>query len=323
MLTTRLQGQGGALNRPVSVGGVPILPGDAILADGLGVVAIHADELPTVLARADALLELTTRTIAGGVETGAPIGQLSGASDIVTAPCLRGERWRGISDHVDAAFAACPAGALGFVYDYSTAKFSTDPAKFTLPEVIEARGGGREIGCGLVRFGPLSCRPSTTACGGNLSTVSVELPPQRALAHCQGFGPRRGPRGLRAPARVASCARDDGSAASAQLRVCDGHGVYAGGHTFGHCSGEFCAGGLPLQDRLSADLPRHRNSLLSPREAECLALTAEGLSAKQIAYALGRSESMVVKHLQAAGGKLGARNRSHAVALATRHGWIT
>ena len=84
VLTTRLQGQGGALNRPVSVGGVPILPGDAILADGLGVVAIHADELPAVLARADALLELTTRTIAG-VETGAPIGQLSGASDIVTA----------------------------------------------------------------------------------------------------------------------------------------------------------------------------------------------------------------------------------------------
>ena len=84
VLTTRLQGQGGALNRPVSVGGVPILPGDAILADGLGVVAIHADELPAVLARADALLDLTTRTIAG-VETGAPIGQLSGASDIVTA----------------------------------------------------------------------------------------------------------------------------------------------------------------------------------------------------------------------------------------------
>ncbi|KAB6715080.1 helix-turn-helix transcriptional regulator, partial [Roseobacter sp. TSBP12] len=62
---------------------------------------------------------------------------------------------------------------------------------------------------------------------------------------------------------------------------------------------------------------------LSPREAECLSLTANGLSAKQIAYALDRSESMVVKHLQAAGVKLGARNRSHAVAIATRQRWIS
>ena len=61
----------------------------------------------------------------------------------------------GISDHVDAAFAACPAGALGFVYDYSTAKFSTDPAKFTLPEVIEARGVAERLvadWCGLALY---------------------------------------------------------------------------------------------------------------------------------------------------------------------------
>ncbi|SDX12713.1 RraA family protein [Roseicitreum antarcticum] len=81
-LTTRLQRLGGALNRPVSVGGVPVLAGDAILADALGVVAFHISELEASLTRADALLALTTRTIAG-VEGGALIGALSGASDMV------------------------------------------------------------------------------------------------------------------------------------------------------------------------------------------------------------------------------------------------
>lgn len=89
VLTTRLQGQGGALNRPVCVGGVPILAGDAILADALGVVAIHADELDAALTQADALLDLTKRTIAG-VEAGQMIGALSGASDIVTNDACKG-----------------------------------------------------------------------------------------------------------------------------------------------------------------------------------------------------------------------------------------
>jgi regulator of RNase E activity RraA len=89
VLTTRLHGQGGALNRPVCVGGVPILAGDAILADALGVVAIHADELDASLTQADALLNLTTRTIAG-VEAGQMIGALSGASDIVTNDAGKG-----------------------------------------------------------------------------------------------------------------------------------------------------------------------------------------------------------------------------------------
>jgi len=87
VLTTRLQGQGGALNRPVSVGGVPILAGDAILADALGVVAIHATELEHSLTRADALLALTKTTISG-VEAGQRIGDLSGASAIVDSHML-------------------------------------------------------------------------------------------------------------------------------------------------------------------------------------------------------------------------------------------
>lgn len=82
VLTTRLTGLGGAMNRPVCAGGVPVLAGDAILADALGVVAVHADELSGVLDRAGALQALTDRTIAG-VTRGEKIGALSGASDMV------------------------------------------------------------------------------------------------------------------------------------------------------------------------------------------------------------------------------------------------
>lgn len=81
-LTTRIQGLGGALNRPVSAGGVPVMAGDAILADASGVVAIHASELAGVLVQAASLLALTDRTIAG-VKQGDLIGALSGANEIV------------------------------------------------------------------------------------------------------------------------------------------------------------------------------------------------------------------------------------------------
>lgn len=61
---------------------------------------------------------------------------------------------------------------------------------------------------------------------------------------------------------------------------------------------------------------------LTPRETECLLLTAEGLSAKVISRALERAEATVVMHINAAMRKLGARNRVHAVTLATRLGII-
>ncbi|MAN76530.1 MAG: dimethylmenaquinone methyltransferase [Rhizobiales bacterium] len=83
-LTTRIQGIGGAMNVPVSCGGVPVIAGDAVLADEHGVVVIPRGELGAVLARAEALKEVTDRTIAG-VEAGERIGALSGATAIVAA----------------------------------------------------------------------------------------------------------------------------------------------------------------------------------------------------------------------------------------------
>lgn len=57
---------------------------------------------------------------------------------------------------------------------------------------------------------------------------------------------------------------------------------------------------------------------LTPRETECLGLASEGNSAKEIARIIGRSLPTVIMHLNAAMRKLGARNRTHAVTIASR-----
>jgi len=58
---------------------------------------------------------------------------------------------------------------------------------------------------------------------------------------------------------------------------------------------------------------------LTKRERECLHWVGEGLTAKQIAYQLCRSEPTVVFHLNAAARKLGARNRFQAIARAAHY----
>lgn len=57
---------------------------------------------------------------------------------------------------------------------------------------------------------------------------------------------------------------------------------------------------------------------LTPRETECLGLASEGNSAKEIARIIDRSVPTVVMHLNSSMRKLGARNRTHAVTIATR-----
>jgi LuxR family transcriptional regulator len=61
---------------------------------------------------------------------------------------------------------------------------------------------------------------------------------------------------------------------------------------------------------------------LTDRETECVRLTGEGLSSKQIAVALQRTERTVVMHLQSAARKLGARNRVHTVVKAGEYGLL-
>jgi DNA-binding CsgD family transcriptional regulator len=56
---------------------------------------------------------------------------------------------------------------------------------------------------------------------------------------------------------------------------------------------------------------------LSPREAQVLALIAEGLSSKQIARRLGIKYGTLKNHVLHILAKLNATNRAHAVALAS------
>ena len=58
-ITTRVRDGGGAMNVPISCGGVPVLPGDIVMADATGVVILPPDEAEAVC---DEALERQKRT---------------------------------------------------------------------------------------------------------------------------------------------------------------------------------------------------------------------------------------------------------------------
>jgi DNA-binding NarL/FixJ family response regulator len=61
---------------------------------------------------------------------------------------------------------------------------------------------------------------------------------------------------------------------------------------------------------------------LTPREAQVLALLAEGLSNKAIAARMGIAERTAKFHVESILGKLGAETRSEAIVLAARRGLV-
>jgi DNA-binding CsgD family transcriptional regulator len=58
---------------------------------------------------------------------------------------------------------------------------------------------------------------------------------------------------------------------------------------------------------------------LTDREREVLSLLAQGLQLEEIASRLGIGAETVRTHVRNATGRLGAANRTHAVAIAIRH----
>lgn len=64
------------------------------------------------------------------------------------------------------------------------------------------------------------------------------------------------------------------------------------------------------------------DAMLTPREAEVLAMLAEGRGNKRIASRLGISEHTVKAHLAAIFAKLGASSRTEAVTIGARRGLI-
>ena len=79
----------------------------------------------------------------------------------------------------------------------------------------------------------------------------------------------------------------------------------------------------PLRDPAGAhDGSVESAQVLSDREIEVLARLAQGLSNKQIAAQLSRSEATIATHLRRIYGKLGAHTRTQAIAIARRGGLI-
>lgn len=89
-MTTRLYNLGGILNGLVSCGGVPVQPGDAVLADESGVLVLPPAEADAVADAALARQERGERN-QERVRAGEKLGDLSGASRMV-AEALKGAR---------------------------------------------------------------------------------------------------------------------------------------------------------------------------------------------------------------------------------------
>ena len=83
-VTTRILDLGGRLNHPVSVGGVVVMPGDAVLCDDTGVLVLPPEEAEMEARRA---IEAQARglIVQDKVARGDRLGVLSGASAMVLA----------------------------------------------------------------------------------------------------------------------------------------------------------------------------------------------------------------------------------------------
>jgi regulator of RNase E activity RraA len=83
-ITTRIYDLGGRMNVPVSIGGVAVMPGDAVLCDESGVLVLPPSEAE---AEARAAIDRQARGLASQarVAAGEKLGTLSGATGKVEA----------------------------------------------------------------------------------------------------------------------------------------------------------------------------------------------------------------------------------------------
>ncbi len=76
-LTTRRADLGGTFNRPIACGNVPVLPGDIVIADASGVVALPADEARQATDEAMAREKRVQRTMER-LAAGEKLGEITG-----------------------------------------------------------------------------------------------------------------------------------------------------------------------------------------------------------------------------------------------------
>ena len=83
------------------------------------------------------------------------------------------------------------------------------------------------------------------------------------------------------------------------------------------------AGRRRIPPEIAAELAEHvADDALSPREVDVLVKVAKGTSNKIIAAELSVSEATVKSNITSILSKLGARDRTHAVTIAMRRGFL-
>lgn len=80
--TTKFVGLGGAINIPVSVGGVTVAPGDGVLCDENGVVVLKPEQIVPVCSRAIVMQENEEAVIAS-LRRGERLSDISGATAMI------------------------------------------------------------------------------------------------------------------------------------------------------------------------------------------------------------------------------------------------
>ncbi len=84
-ITTRLLGSGGHMNVPICCGGAVVMPGDLIIADEGGIVILSPASARADIDRARKMQEAEKSGLLPALDTGEPLGELSGATQMVLA----------------------------------------------------------------------------------------------------------------------------------------------------------------------------------------------------------------------------------------------
>jgi 4-hydroxy-4-methyl-2-oxoglutarate aldolase len=83
-LTTKMWGMGGAINVPVSIGGVTVRPGDLVTADDNGILVLDPEEAPALLKRAQDA-EIAEKILKEKMRSGVCLTDLSGSRRLIDA----------------------------------------------------------------------------------------------------------------------------------------------------------------------------------------------------------------------------------------------
>ena len=89
-----------------------------------------------------------------------------------------------------------------------------------------------------------------------------------------------------------------------------------------HVIGGFLEAVREMRSKLESCCPGNKQSVLTERQHELLAMVAEGLTNRQIAAELNISESTVKNHLHQVFSKLGVTSRSQAISVGVRLGIV-